>query len=138
METLPEIKISTDKSLLDIFVICQFLKSSYWASQRTEEDIKTSIENSICYGMYLDGKQIGFIRVLTDKIVFAYLMDVFILEEHRGNGYSKLLLNTILNSTDFQKVGRWVLITKDAHWLYTKLGFTELAQPERFMERRLK
>ncbi len=136
MKTLPEIKISTDKSLLDLSVICQFLKTSYWANKRTEEEIKTSIAHSICFGLYLDGAQIGFARLLTDRIVFAYLMDVFILEEHRGNGYSKLLLNKILNEPDFQKVGRWVLITKDAHWLYTKLGFEKLREPERFMERR--
>jgi GNAT superfamily N-acetyltransferase len=85
--------ISDDKSKLDVELIHNFLTTSYWAKGRTIEEVKKSIEHSICFGVYKGGKQIGFARIVTDYTVIAYLMDVFILEEYRGNGFSKLLLN---------------------------------------------
>ena len=133
--TVPDnIEISTDKSLLDFDVIYGFLSESYWAKGRPLEIIKKSIENSLCFGVYLKGKQIGFARVVTDYATFAWIADVFIVENHRGNGYSKKLLESILLHPEMKNMKRWILATKDAHTLYNKFGFRQLKNPERFME----
>ena len=129
------ITISTDKNKLDVSLIHEFLTNSYWAEGRTFEQVKTSIENSLCWGIYLNNEQIGFARVLTDGSVVAYLMDVFIIEKYRGNGYSKILLDEILAHKDLQSIGKWILATKDAHDLYRQFGFKEIANPERLMSR---
>jgi N-acetylglutamate synthase-like GNAT family acetyltransferase len=130
-----EITISTDKNKLDVPLIHEFLTKSYWAERRTFEQVKISIDNSLCWGMYLNGEQIGFARVLTDRAVVAYLMDVFITEKYRGKGYSKMLLNEILAHKDLQSISKWVLATKDAHDLYKQFGFNEIENPERLMAR---
>lgn len=130
-----EIIISTDKSKLDISLIHNFLSNSYWAKERTMEQVKKSIDNTICFGLYLNNKQIGFARVLTDQVVFAYLMDVFIVEMYRGNGYSKILMHEILNYQDFSEIGKWFLATRDAHNLYKQFQFVEIPKPEMYMER---
>jgi len=132
---MKEIIVSDDKSKLDVRLIHKFLTTSYWAEGRTIEQVKNSIEHSICFGVYKDDKQIGFARVLTDCTVFAYLMDVFILEEFRGNGFSKLLLNTIFEDDRFKSVKKWMLATKDAHSLYAQFGFGEIRNTERLMEK---
>lgn len=129
-----DILISTDKALLNTEVIYNFLNSSYWAQGRSLQVIKKSIRNSLCFGVYLDGQQIGFARVISDYATFAYLADVFILEEYRGNGFSKKLLKHIISHPDLQNLKRWMLATRDAHNLYRKFGFTQLKNPERFME----
>ncbi len=126
--------ISTDKSLLDIQMIITFLGNSYWAKGRPASIIERSIENSLCFGVYLNDKQIGFARVITDYAVFGYLADVFILEEYRGNGYSKKLIQRIIDHPDLKYIKRWILATKDAHGLYAKTGFRPLENPQRFME----
>jgi GNAT superfamily N-acetyltransferase len=130
-----EITISTDKNKLNVTMIHDFLTNSYWAEGRTLEQVKISIENSLCWGIYLDDEQIGFARVLTDGSVVAYLMDVFIIEKYRGNGYSKILLDEVLAHKDLQSIGKWVLATKDAHDIYKQFGFKGIENPERFMSR---
>ena len=132
-----EISISTDKSRLDIKVIHEFLKQSYWAQDRTVEQIQKSIENSICFGVYLKDEQIGFARVLSDTVVFAYLMDVFISEKHRGKGYGKLMLGEILRYPELKNVAKWFLATRDAHKLYQQFGFKEITNPEIYMDRKM-
>lgn len=127
------IVISTDKEKLDIDFIHEFLTRSYWATGRTKEQIKTTIEHSVCFGIYLDSKQIGFARVLTDYAVFGYLMDVFIIEEQRGNGYAKRLMKAIMEHPDLQNISRWMLATSDAHKLYAQFGFTALPDPGKIM-----
>jgi GNAT superfamily N-acetyltransferase len=129
------ITISTDKKKLDLDFLESFLKDIYWASGRTKEEIQITIEASVCFGIYLDNKQIGFARVITDYVVFAYMMDVFIIDEHRGKGYSSLLINAVMNESTLQKVKIWRLATRDAHFLYEKFGFKALATPERMMEK---
>lgn len=131
------IEIVTDKNKLEIDVIHKFLTKTYWAKGRTLEEVKTSIKNCLCFGVYKEGKQIGFARVATDYVVFAYLMDVFILPEYRGNGYSKQLINAVCKSPQLQSCKVWMLKTADAHTLYTQFGFTELKQPNKLMERLL-
>lgn len=129
------IVVSTDKSQLDIPFIQNFLKDIYWAAGRTIEEVQITIDASVCFGIYLDNKQIGFARVITDYVVFAYVMDVFIDEEHRGNGYSSILIDAMMKEPQLQQVKIWRLATSDAHFLYEKFGFTSLAHPEKMMEK---
>lgn len=128
--------ISTDKTRLQVPVIHEFLsQESYWARGRSIEQTKTAIENSICFGVYQGERQIGFARVVSDCATFAYLGDVFIIEEFRGQGVSKWLMETIISHPELQGLRRWVLATRDAHTLYEKFGFHALTFPERWMER---
>lgn len=129
------ITISTDKSKLDINFIQHFLKDIYWAAGRTIEEVQTTIDASVCFGLYLDGKQIGFARVITDYVVFAYVMDVFVDENYRGKGYSSKLIEAMLNEPELKRVKIWRLATRDTHFLYEKFGFTALANPDRMMEK---
>ncbi len=126
--------ISTDKSLLQIETIHSVLKESYWAKNIPLEILKRSIENSICFGVYIEKEQIGFCRVITDKATFAYLADVFIVEEHKGKGYSKQLMKEVMAHHELRGLRKFLLGTADAHGLYKKYGFKELAMPERMME----
>lgn len=129
------ITVSTDKSKLDVPFIQNFLKDVYWAAGRTMEEVQTTIDSSFCFGIYLDDNQIGFCRVITDYVVFAYVMDVFIDEKHRGKGYSSILINAMMTEPKLQEVKIWRLATSDAHFLYEKFGFKKLAHPEKMMEK---
>ncbi|MEI7509210.1 MAG: GNAT family N-acetyltransferase [Flavobacterium sp.] len=131
------ITVSTDKSKLDVPFIQNFLKDVYWAAGRTIEEVQTTIDSSFCFGIYLDDKQIGFCRVITDYVVFAYVMDVFIDEQHREKGYSSILIHAMMTEPELQRVKIWRLATSDAHFLYEKFGFTNLAHPEKMMEKLL-
>lgn len=128
--------ISTDKSKLDLSVITNFLtNNSYWAKDRSIKTIEKSIKNSLCFGVYAQGYvQVGFARVATDYSVFAWIMDLFILEEYRKKGLSKLLMGEILAHPELQGLQRWGLATEDAHGLYEKYGFRVLSKPEMMME----
>jgi GNAT superfamily N-acetyltransferase len=131
-----EYLISTDKLRLNLEVIHDFLSNkSYWAQGRSFEVIKRGIENSLNFGIYQKGQQVGFARVVTDYATFAWLADVFVLEEHRGQGLGKWLIEVILSHPRLQGFRRWALATKDAHELYRNFGFDELNRPERWMER---
>jgi GNAT superfamily N-acetyltransferase len=130
-----EYLISTDKDRLDLVTIHGFLTTSYWAAGIPMETVKRSIEHSLNFGVYKGGQQVGFARVITDYATFAYLGDVFILEPFRGQGLSKWLMEVIVAHPDLQGFRRWMLLTKDAHELYRKVGFTEPRSPERYMER---
>ena len=130
------IEIDQNKERLDIDMIDRFLRDeSYWASERTIEQTLTAIENSICFGVYDGDRQIGFARVVSDKATFAYLGDVFIIEEYRGRGLSKMLMQAIIEHPELQGLRRWVLATADAHGLYEQFEFAELRHPERWMEK---
>ncbi|MFL6468492.1 MAG: GNAT family N-acetyltransferase [Pyrinomonadaceae bacterium] len=127
--------MSTDRARLNIDVIHRFLSNeSYWAQNRTLEQTKTAIENSVCFGLYQGSEQIGFARVVSDKATFAYIGDVFVLDEFRGQGLGKILMEAMLSHPELQGLRRWVLATKDAHGLYEQFGFSELKFPERWME----
>ena len=134
--TRGEFEIDTDRSRLQVDVIHAFLRDeSYWARERTLEQTKTAIENSICFGLYLGERQIGFARVVSDKATFAYVGDVFVIEEFRGRGLSKWLMQVIVEYPELQGLRRWVLATRDAHGLYRQFDFAELRFPERWMEK---
>jgi GNAT superfamily N-acetyltransferase len=129
------ITVSTDKMKLDVPFIQDFLKDIYWAAGRTIDEVQTTIDSSFCFGIYLNDVQIGFARVVTDYVVFAYLMDVFIAEEHRGKGYSSILISAMMNEPILKNIKIWRLATSDAHFLYEKFGFKALANPEKMMEK---
>ncbi len=126
--------VSTDRGRLDINLIYEFLsKRSYWAEGVPRDVVERAIENSLCFGLFEGGRQVGFARAITDYATFAYLADVFVLESHRGRGLSKFLMECIVKHPKLRNLRRWMLATKDAHSLYAKFGFAPLEQPERFM-----
>jgi len=128
-------QISTDKSLLDLNLIYNYLdKESYWAQGIPLERVEKAIENSFCFGIYSGSEQAGFARVITDKATFAYLCDVFVLSKYRRLGLSKWLIQTIVQHPELQGLRRWSLATADAHGLYRQFGFTELSKPHVWME----
>jgi GNAT superfamily N-acetyltransferase len=130
-----EFHISTDKDLLDFEVIYNYLnKESYWSLGIPEVTLRTAIKNSMCFGVYKQDKQAGLARVVTDKATFAYICDVFILQDYRGFGLSKWLMQTIVNHPELQGLRRWSLATADAHGLYKQFGFNEIIRPDRWME----
>jgi GNAT superfamily N-acetyltransferase len=126
--------ISTDKARLDRGLVGKFLAGSYWARGIPPQIVEKSIDHSLCFGVYRGSEQVGFARVITDFATFAYLADVFIIEESRGTGLGVWLVEVIMNHPELQGLRRWMLATRDAHGLYRKVGFTGLAQPERIME----
>ena len=131
-----DIEISTDTARLDVPLIHRWLsEESYWACGRTIDAVRTSIDNSICFGAYADGRQVGFCRVVTDRATHAWLADVFVADEWRGRGCGKALVAAALAHPELQGLRRWLLATKDAHALYARYGFTPVP-PDRFMERR--
>ena len=134
--TRGEYTISTDPALLGLDVIHQFLTSSYWAAGVPREVVQRSIEHSLPFGLYKRARQIGFARVVTDYATFAYLADVFVIDEFRGEGLGKWLIEVVMTHPELAGLRRWMLATRDAHGLYRKSGFTELSQPERWMEKR--
>lgn len=127
--------ISTDKNLLDFEAIYTYLdRDSYWAKGIPVETLKKAIENSICFGVYQQNKQAAFARVVTDKATFAYICDVFVLPDFRGDGLSKWLIQTIIAYPELRGLRRWSLATADAHGLYSQFGFTQISRPDRWME----
>jgi GNAT superfamily N-acetyltransferase len=127
--------ISTDQQLIDFDEVYNFLENeSYWSKGVTKERLRRAISNSLCFGIYKNGKQAALARVITDKATFAYICDVFVLQEHRGKGLSKWLIQTIRQHQDLQGVRRWSLATADAHGLYAQYGFVPLTQTDRWME----
>ena len=133
MQTSGQYEISSERSRLDLALIHDYLRSSYWAQGIPRAVVERSIQHSLCFGAYLDGRQAGFARVVTDYATFAYVADVFVVPEHRGHGISKLLLRAILEHSELQGLRRFLLATQDAHGLYAQFGFQPLAHPEHFM-----
>jgi GNAT superfamily N-acetyltransferase len=128
--------ISTERNHLDLPMIHQFLSErSYWAKGRSMEAVQVTIANSICFGVYTEtGKQVGFARMVTDYAVFGWLMDVFILEEYRGKGLGKLLMQSVMAHPVLKNLRRIGLGTSDAHGLYEQFGFSGLSKPQNMME----
>lgn len=127
--------ISTDKRKLDIDSIHEFLSTkAYWCLNIPKETVRKSIENSLCFGLYDGEKQVGFARVISDFATIAYLGDVYVLEQYRGHGLSKWLMETVMSHPQLQGLRRWILLTGDAHGLYRKFGWTDIADPTLWME----
>lgn len=135
-ELSKSIEISDDKSLLDIELIHKFLtEEANWSKGISFDLVKVSIDNSFCVGAYLEGKQIGFCRVITDYATFGNLVDMFVLEAHRGKGYSLAILDAVVGHHQLQGLRRFTLATSNKQKLYGKFGFKALLKPDSFMER---
>jgi GNAT superfamily N-acetyltransferase len=126
--------VSTDPERLNLDVIYGFLTNCYWAKGIPREVVARSIEHSLCFGIYDDEAQVGFARVISDFATIAYLGDVFVLESHRGQGLGKWLMECVTRHPALQGLRRWILLTRDAHGLYSQFGFTPLKSAERYME----
>lgn len=127
--------ITTDKTKLDIVAIHDFLsKYSGWSDNIPFDRVQTSIDNSLNFGLFHNGKQIGFARVISDFSTIAYLGDIYVLDHYRGQGLSKKLMEVVMGHPNLQGLRRWILLTSTADWLYEKYGFTKLPNPELYME----
>jgi GNAT superfamily N-acetyltransferase len=115
--------ISTDRSKFDVDLIHKFLTRSYWAARIPRATIVRAIENSLCFGVYDGTAQVGFARVISDFATYAYVADVFILEQYRERGLGKELMASIMAHPDLQGLRRWSLGTRDAQGLYAQFGF---------------
>jgi GNAT superfamily N-acetyltransferase len=130
-----QLTVSSHKDDLDLEMVYAFLsQQTAWAAGMPRETFERAIAGSLCFGGYLDGKQIAFARVITDEATFAYLCDVFVLPAYRGKGYASALLEHAFASPSLAGLRRIVLVTTDAHHVYEPHGFTQLASPERYME----
>lgn len=131
-----EFRVTTDKSQLDLNAIYAFLATeSEWARGIPRLTFDKSVRHSMCFGLLEVNRQVGFARVISDRATIAYLGDVFVLPQYRGRGLAKWLMECISSHPDLQNLRRWILVTEDAHGLYKKYGFTQLAHPDCFMER---
>jgi GNAT superfamily N-acetyltransferase len=129
-------QVSTDRTRLDVPMIYRFLsENSTWAVGISRTVVERSIENSLCFGGYLDGRQVAFARVVTDYSTFANLCDLFVIPEYRGRGYAKQLIRVIMEHPSLQGLRRFTLNTSDSHTLYERFGFTSPQRPETVMER---
>lgn len=129
------IRISTDRADVDLDIVHAFLsQEAYWSKNIPRTVVEKSIENSYCFSAFIADKQIGFARVVSDAATFAYLADVFVLPEFRGQGISKKLMQSVQSHPELQGLRRWMLMTADAHKLYESCGFSALAKPGRAME----
>ena len=127
-------KISTDPRCIDLEATHHYLSHSYWAKGISKETLANAIADSLCFALLDDNRQVGFARVVTDRTTFAYLCDVYVLEELRGNGLGKWLVAEVLSHPNLQGLRRFVLVTRDAHGFYAQLGFGPLENPASFME----
>lgn len=127
--------ICTDKTLLDFEVIHGYLKRSYWSENIPLGIVKNAAKHSVTFGIYtFENVQVGYCRVVTDQSSFAYLADVFVLEQHRGLGLSKFLMECIMGIPEFKNLRTWLLATNDAHGLYRQFGFDAPKFPEKIMQ----
>ena len=127
--------ISTDPARIDLAAVHGYLSRSYWAPEIPIALVKRSLEHSVCFGIYRGDEQVGFGRVITDRATFGYVGDVYVLEAHRGRGLSKWLMECVDAHPELQGFRRWVLVTRDAHDLYRRFGYQNVARPESYMER---
>jgi GNAT superfamily N-acetyltransferase len=131
----PPYRISDDPELIDIEVVHEFLVRSYWARGIPKETVVRGVAHSLPLSVFLEERQVGFARVVTDRATFAYLADVFVVEDHRRRGLAAWLVATALAHPELQGLRRWLLVTRDAHGLYRKLGFSDVADPSMFLTR---
>ncbi|CAE6873820.1 GNAT family N-acetyltransferase [Paraburkholderia domus] len=130
-----DLTISSNKTDLDIEMVYAFLSQETAGAQNMpRETFDRAIEGSLCFGAYIEGKQIAFARLITDHATFAYLCDVFVLPAYRGKGYASALMKHVFASPSLTGLRRIVLVTTDAHHVYKPHGFKELVAPERYME----
>jgi ribosomal protein S18 acetylase RimI-like enzyme len=124
--------LSSDLARMDVDVIHDYLSREYWSKGIPRGVVERSMQNSLCFGVFHGAEQVGFARVITDFATFAYIADVFVLEQHRGRGLAKWLMQFVMKHPRLQGLRRWALATRDAHGLYEKMGFK--LNPDRWME----
>ncbi len=130
-----EYLVTTEQRQLDLDALHRFLaQKSYWARRIPRSVFERSLKNSLCFGLFQGKKQIGFARCVSDFATVAYLSDVFVLPQYRGRGLAKWLIHCVTSHPELRNLRRWILVTRDAHSLYRKHGFSQLAHPESFME----
>ena len=129
-------EVSSDPARLDLDAIYEFLHNAYWSQGRPRETVEKSLRNSLCFGLYDAGKQIGLARVISDYATYAYMCDVYVLEEYRGQGLGTWLIECVMQHPDLQNLTRFSLVTRDAQPLYRKFGFAEVTDPHRYMNLR--
>lgn len=122
--------------MIDHEVVGDFLATTYWSQGIPASTVSRSIEGSLCFALRDENRQIGFARVISDRATIAFLSDVFVLPEFRGRGLGKWLVECVMSHPQLQGLKAWVLVTRDAHNLYRRFGFTALARPESYMELR--
>lgn len=127
--------VSTDRGRIDLDVVHGYLRSSYWAAGMPRDVLERAIENSVTFGVYDGTRQVGFARVITDRATYAYLSDVFIVEEYRGRGLSKWMMECLLAHPDLQGLRRFALFTRDASGLYERYGFGPARSRSTYLER---
>lgn len=126
--------VSTDPARLDVDAVFEFISAnSYWALGIPRATLERALAHSLCFGLYEEGRQIGFARVVTDRATYAWLCDVYVLAEKRGQGAGSFLMQAVMDHPDLQGLRRFALVTRDAHALYRRFGFTEITYPERHM-----
>lgn len=136
MSGLPQgYELVADPARIDPVAAHAYLARSYWSPNVPFGTVAKAIANSLCVAVFAGGEQVGFARVVTDRATFAYLADVYVLEEHRGHGLGQAMVGWLQAHPELQGLRRWLLMTLDAHGVYDKLGWTPLANPERAMER---
>lgn len=126
--------VSTDPARLDVDAVHAFLATAYWCEGIPRETVERALRNSLCFGLYEGDRQIGLARVITDAATYAYLCDVYVLPEYRGQGLGTWLMQCVMEHPDLQGLRRFSLVTRDAHELYRPFGFAEIDRPERHME----
>lgn len=126
-------RLTTDPAAMDVDAIHAALSRQYWSEGIPKDTVQRAMANSLCFGMFRGEEQVSFARVITDRATFAYLCDVYVLEEVRGQGLSKWLMECVIAHPDLQGLRRFALVTRDAHGLYRQYGFLPLEAPERWM-----
>ena len=136
MSEINQVYISTDQEKLDIDLIHRYLsEEAYWSKGISKDVIIASIRNSLNFGLYVEGQQVGYARVISDYATIAYLGDVFVLPAYRGRGFSKRLMEEVMSHPKLQGLRRWILLTRDAHDLYRQFGWNSIEKPDRWMEK---
>ena len=132
---MDELRLSTDPAEMDVVAIHASLSGLYWAEQIPIETVRRAIAGSLPFGIFDGGRQVAFARVVTDRATFAYVADVYVLEDYRGRGLAARMLRAMLAHPELQGLRRWVLATRDAHGLYAKFGFVPVQGSDRYMEK---
>jgi GNAT superfamily N-acetyltransferase len=127
-------RITTDIAAMDLDAIHAYLTRSYWSEGISKELVARAMAGSLCFGLLEGSRQIGFARVITDRVTYAYLCDVYVLEEYQGRGLGTWLMRELLTHPDLQGLRRFGLVTRDAHGLYERFGFSALTNPAGHME----
>jgi ribosomal protein S18 acetylase RimI-like enzyme len=126
--------VTADRRRMDVDAVHGFLARSFWARGISKDLVAKSIAHSLCFGLFDGQAQIGFARVVTDSSTYAYLCDVYVLEQYRGQGLGKWMIEFVMAHPDVQGLRRFQLVTRDAHGLYRRFGFQTPANPDRYME----